>query len=129
VFEVEWDRIERVLFNVMKGIFYVSQKRPLPKDFILCVKDVQEVEEQIVGQAASFMVPWQSFGDSAFACRYVVSSKEPIEKMTCLIQLYQNRIFLGEAISPALLGLDGELFVPAQSGSPILVPKWSAERR
>ncbi len=74
------------------------------------------------------MVPWQSLGDSVFCCRYVVSSKEPIEKMTCLMQFYQNRLFLGEAITPELLGRNGNLFVPASEESPIVVPRWSAEQ-
>lgn len=127
-FEVDWGRIQRVLCNVMKGIFYVSQNRPLPQEFVTCVADVRSFDSEYVAKLVSFMVPWQSFGDSTFRCRYVVSSKKPVEKMTCLMQFYENRLFVGEAVSPALLGCDGELFVPARDGSAVVVPRWAAER-
>lgn len=127
-FEVDWTRLERVLANAMKGIFYVSQERPMPQHFRIFVSDVRHVNRDWVETVAKFMVPWQSFGDTAFCCRYVVSSREPIEKMTCLMQFYEHRLFVGEAIDPALLGKDGEVFVPASPDSPIVVPRWSAER-
>ncbi len=127
-FEVDRERVARVLLNVMKGIFYVSQREPMPQCFITAVWDARELPRDVVEQATSFMVPWQSFGDSAFACRYVVSSRKPIEKMTCLMQFYGNRIFLGEAVSQSLLGADGSLFIPARHNIEILVPRWAAER-
>lgn len=129
-FEVDSERVERVLCNVMKGIFYVAQKRPLPQDFILSVSDIRELDPEWVTKTVSFMVPWQSFGDgdSAFCCRYVVSSKKPVEKMTCLMQFYENRLFLGEAISPKLLGENGDLFVRVRDGASVVVPRWSDER-
>lgn len=127
-FDVDWQRMERVLCNIMKGIFYVSQKRPLPQEFVTCVADVRSLNPDWVSKVVSFMVPWQSFGDSTFCCRYVVTSKKPVEKMTCLMQFYENRLFLGEAVSPTLLGRDGKLFVPARGGSTVVVPRWAAER-
>jgi hypothetical protein len=127
-FEVDRERIARVLFNVMKGIFYVSQGTPMPQEFISSVWDVNDLPEHVVQHAAGFMVPWQSFGDSAFRCRYVVSSQRPIEKMTCLLQFYQNRIFLGEAVAPSLVGANKELFVNANTNTKILVPYWAGER-
>ncbi|MCL4204732.1 MAG: hypothetical protein KJ000_19790 [Pirellulaceae bacterium] len=127
-FEVEWERFERVLCNVIKGVFYVARKQPLPRDFIISVSDIRTLDPEWVTRTVSFMVPWQSFGDSAFCCRYVVSSKKPIEKITCLMQFYENRLFLGEAVSPKVFGDDGDVFVPVRDGASILVPRWTAER-
>ena len=127
-FEINHEQIARVLVNVMKGIFYLSQGQPMPQDFIPVVFDVRQLPPEAVLETSRFMVPWQGFGDTAFACRYVVSSKLPIQKMTCLMSFYGNRIFLGEVVSPLLLGKDGNLFVPARIGGEVLVPNWAADR-
>lgn len=127
-FEVDWPRIERVLCNVLKGVFYVTQQRPLPREFVISVSDVRVLNRDWVDKVISFMVPWQSFGDSAFGCRYVVSSRQPIEKITCLMQFYEKRLFLAEAITPELLGANGNLFVPANKESAIVIPRWSMDR-
>lgn len=127
-FEVEWDRIERVLCNVIKGVFYVSQHRPLPEHFLISVSDVHSVDPEWLTKTVDFMCPWQSFGDTVFCCRYVRSSKDPITKFTCLMQFYEHRLFIGEALDPQLVGQDGDLFVPAEPNSKILVPRWSANR-
>lgn len=127
VFEVDLERIERVLCNVVKGIFYVSQRKPLPSDFVLAAVDIREINRRAITDIAQLMVPWQSFGDSVFACRYVVSSREGLEKMSCLMQFYENRVFYGEALAPAYLERGESTFVPAKPGSPIVVPRWVAE--
>ena len=128
VFEVDWPRFERVLKNVLKGVFQVSQKCTLPQQFVVSVADVGSISAEWLTKTASFMCPWQSFGDTVFCCRYVRSSKEPIQKFTCLMQFYEHRLFLGEAIDPQILGEDGEMFVPSAPNSMVLVPRWTAER-
>ncbi len=128
VFEVDWPRIERVLRNVLKGVFQVSQKFPLPQHFLVTVGHVGLIDSEWLKGIESFMCPWQSFGDTVFCCRYVRSRKEPIQKFTCLMQFYEHRLFLGEAIDPRILGEDGEMFVPSAPNSMVLVPRWTAER-
>lgn len=101
-YAVDSDRIASVLHNVIKGIYYTTQGEPLPNEFVLEVVDLAIVDDTayraFVEKTVSFMVDWQSFGDDAFACRYVVSSKKPITKMNCLMQFYGNRLFFGQAL-------------------------------
>ena len=109
----------------MKGIFYVAQGRLLPQDFISAAVDAHSLRADVIAEVADFMVPWQSFGDSVFCCRYVISTRKPFGKMSCLMQFYEHRLFYGEAVSLAYTGSDGEVFVASRAGSPILVPRWT----
>lgn len=103
-YEVDSNKVTRVLWNVTKGIYYTTQGEPLPKDFVLEVVDLAIVDDEeykaYVESTVKHMVGWQSFGDDAFACRYVVSSQRPITKMNCLMQFYSNRLFFGQALHP-----------------------------
>jgi hypothetical protein len=103
-YEVDLNRIARVLHNVIKGIYYTTQGEPLPNNFVLEAVDLAIVDDTdyraFVQKTVSFMVGWQSFGDDAFACRYVISSKKPITKINCLMQFYGNRLFFGQALHP-----------------------------
>jgi hypothetical protein len=103
-YEVDSTRIARVLHNVIKGIYYTTQREPLSAEFVIEAVDLAIVDDakyrEFVEKTVSFMVDWQSFGDDAFACRYVVSSNKPITKMNCLMQFYNNRIFFGQALHP-----------------------------
>jgi hypothetical protein len=103
-YEVDSERISRVLCNVLKGIYYTTQGEPLPTDFVLETVDLAIVDDTeyraFVEKTTSFMCDWQSFGDDAFVCRYVVSSTRPITKMNCLMQFYGNRLFFGQALHP-----------------------------
>ncbi len=129
-FELDWERIKRVICNVMKGVFYVCTKQPMPQNFIFSVSDANLANNQWDINAAKMMVPWQSFGDSVFRCRYVVSQRNPIEKIACLMQFYEHRLFIGEAIAPEVIdNSNDDLFVPVAMGSSILVPRWCAEQK
>ena len=103
-YEVDSNRIARVLHNVIKGIYYTTQREPLPEGYVLEAVDLAIVDDKeysgFVQKTVSLMVDWQSFGDDAFACRYVVSSSKPITKMNCLMQFYGNRLFFGQALHP-----------------------------
>ena len=55
-----------------------------------------------------------------------VHFKDQARKFTCLMQFYEHRRFVGEAIAPELLGDGSELFVPASPNSSVLVPRWAA---
>lgn len=51
----------------------------MPQEFIYSVWEVNDLPEHVVQHAAGLIVPWQSFGDSVFRCRCVVSSQKPIK--------------------------------------------------
>ncbi len=137
-FQVDMQQIERVLCNVMKGIFYVSQGRPMPQGFIVTAKDANLVDQAWLTDVVGRMCPWQSFGDTVFCCRYVANRKkpgkdthensEPIAQMAFLMQFYEHRVFVGDAFDPEFFVKDGDPFVAANAKSSILVTRWSAER-
>jgi hypothetical protein len=102
VFDVDTQRIERVLFKIMKGIFYIARKVPMPQEFVSTVCDTEFVNGRPYAQICNSMVDWQSFGSNAFMCRYVVFENPPVF-FACLIKIYQNRLFYGEAVVPELL--------------------------
>lgn len=127
-FEVDVSRITRVLFNVMKGIFYVTQKVPMPQNFEPEVYDTNLLDPAPFRRTVEAMVDWQSFGDDAFQCRYVLFGK-PAHGMACLMRFYNHREFYGVALSPQLVEEERnrDVFVPSRPDSPILVPRHIAE--
>ncbi len=103
VFDVDWTRMERVLQNVVKGIYYTAVKAPLPAECLIRVIDVTGKElPKDVATLIEQMVGPQSFGDDVFVCRYVTISTSPFQRITCLMQFYRNRIFFGEAMTKEL---------------------------
>jgi hypothetical protein len=76
IYEIDWPRMQRVLFNVMAGIYYTVEKKPMPPGFILDVADVQDVQLASYERMISSMVDWQGFGDDAFLCRYSFLRRE-----------------------------------------------------
>lgn len=101
-FEVEWSRIERVLFNIMKGIFFKVKKKPMPADFHLWVNDASTLPREIVEHNIKVMVPWQTVsGDpDVFQCRYAFQEvNEKVTEAHFFIQLFKKHYFLGGAYS------------------------------
>lgn len=126
-FEVDWARIDRVLLNVMKGIFFVVDKRPMPNDFLSCVQDVRNMNLRPYEHLISDMVPWQTFGDDCFMCRYRFVRRPDTVRMNCLMQFYRSRCFFGETISPRFSKhLAEKMFVTSKTSSEVLVPNWIA---
>jgi|GEM_PF-6697640 len=126
-FEVDWTRIRRVLFNVMKGIFQTIEKRPMPEDFMWGVQDVRFLEMAPYDKTIQDMVPWQSFGDDAFLCRYRFMRRPETVGLDCLMQFYRNRVFFGQAVSPTYIESRFG-FVPFNTMSTILVPSFAADK-
>lgn len=129
-FEIDWPRMQRVLFNVMKGIFYQVEKTPMPQDFELEVYDTETLDFSPYKRTVDSMVDWQSFGDDAFLCRYTFVRRPPTQAMACLMQFYRNRMFYGAAMSPQFIEeqMKRKLFTVSRPGSSILVPAWATER-
>lgn len=91
-FRCNWPRLERVLRNVMKGIYYTVKNEPLPQgnEYLINVP----YDNDFVRAAIEHMVPWQSFGDTVFMCRYGFNSKQP-GAVGCLMRFYEHRLFFG----------------------------------
>lgn len=101
-FEVDWPRVERVIKNVAKGVYFETNRIPMPDDFLIEVITIGT--EQLAAEVKPMidqMVPWQGFGDDVFLCRYINSPNR--RRMNCLMQFYRHRFFYVEAISKALL--------------------------
>jgi hypothetical protein len=125
-YSVDLARIERVLSNVIRGVFYLLVETPMPADFQFWIQDVQAMDIKPYERVISDMVPWQSFGDNVFQCRYrVLRRPEPVG-IDCLMAFYQNRYFFGQAVSPdyAQHWID-RLFIPSSANSNIVVPYWA----
>lgn len=128
-FEVDWKRIETVLFNVMKGIFFTVKKSPMPADYHHWIQDIRLLHQAPLERVISDMTPWQSFGDDAFACRYRFLHRPDVVGMDCLLQFYRNRCFFGQAVSPEYARNHmAHMFIPDNAESQILVPYWVADQ-
>ncbi len=99
VFDVDWPRINRVLHNVIKGIYYTAVDEPLPQDCVFGVIPVTDDKTlEYCRPLIDCMVDWQSFRDDVFRCRYVTSTSD--QRINCLMQFYRKRLFFGEALPP-----------------------------
>jgi hypothetical protein len=98
-FQVDWDRMKRVIKNVMRGIHYTTQQRPLPLTWKLGVLREEEIDHEGLQGLFGKMVPnWENFGDDVFGCRYFFADTS----MAALMQFYRRRTFFGWAWSPEL---------------------------
>ncbi len=126
--EVEWSRIERVLFNMIKGIYYKVSMQPMPTNFHLLVLDASVLPSEVVHHDVEQMVHWQSIkGDpEVFRCRYKIQRNNT--EAIFLINLFNYFYFWGEALSPEALKKyqNKELFKPSSPKSKILVPYYLA---
>lgn len=96
-FEVDGERLNRVLHNVMKGIFCSIRKVPMPQDFIFGIYADKNFIIKNFKPVIDAMPPnWSSFGDDVFTCRYVFDEKKRAS-MACLMRFYMNRVFFGFA--------------------------------
>jgi hypothetical protein len=92
-----WDRIETVLKNVMKGIFFTLMKHPMPQEMELSIGHIRDEHDLIqVNQVVNAMCPWTGFGDDVFGCRAVFHSQD--KYMFCLMQFYRSERFYGRGV-------------------------------
>src|SRR4029079_12578503 len=83
-FECDWPRMERVLHNVMRGIFYTVNGRPVSQDMKFRVVHVDSAEVLETAQPLiETMGSWTGFGDDAFVCRYVFNDGPGGDYMSC----------------------------------------------
>lgn len=95
-FEIDWPKMERALWNVMRGIYCSIKKEPMPNDVIHKIVLAQQSNVLMYKPIIDMMVPWQCFGDDVFACRYVFPPTYP-GSMTCLMMFYKTRVFIGHS--------------------------------
>ncbi|MBL4885031.1 MAG: hypothetical protein JKY95_10925 [Planctomycetaceae bacterium] len=125
--KLEWPRIKRVLFNIMRGIYYKVSMQPMPADFHLCIMDASTLPREIVEHNMKAMVLWQTVsGDpDVFQCCYALQEvNEKVTEAHFLINLFENYSFLGSAHSEESLVKyqRRDLFKPSSSNSKVLVP-------
>lgn len=101
-FEVDPMRMERVLKNIVRGVFYVHRGYPLPPDVPL---KVNPGDEHILSMAAPLidkMPPkWRHFGDDVFACRYLIDARFKTF-IACLMVFYRRISYFGLSMPPEL---------------------------
>ncbi|SRR6266849_892894 len=90
-FAFEYQRIYRVMKNVVKGLFYFLQGRPLLSTTYIGVYDHPNDPHPQTESLVSKMSPWYGFGDTVFGWRHVFC--ENMEQMACLMCFYQSKLF------------------------------------
>ncbi|MCE9530025.1 MAG: hypothetical protein K8T89_02630 [Planctomycetes bacterium] len=97
MFDWDWKRAETVLHNVMKGIFYAMNERPMPHEMQLDVGEVRDDADLVSLQKyVDAMCPWVGFGDDVFGARFVFHSAD--KYMYCLMQFYRSVTFFGSGL-------------------------------
>ncbi len=61
-FRVDWERMKRVILNVMRGIYCTTQVKPLPLTWKIGILRDEEIDHASLQELFSRMVPeWQNF--------------------------------------------------------------------
>jgi hypothetical protein len=108
VFDVDWSRVETVLENVVKGVFYKLKGRPAPCECPIRVCRAEAAaNEPFFNALVEKMVPWQGFGDDVFACRYVTDDRHQ-DALACLLMFYRFSVFFGMTMPASLRTEPGE---------------------
>lgn len=95
-FTIDLRRIERVLQNVVKGMFYSLTEKRLGDDRSILVWGVGEILDENTRYFVDRMVGWQSFGDDVFMCRYGFA--EGMKDIACLMRFYRCRTFFAASL-------------------------------
>lgn len=90
-FTIDLGRIDRVLKNVVKGLFYVITNERLGEDREIGIWDVGDTLNANTRWFVDRMVSWQSFGDDVFMCRYGFNQGR--DDIYCLMRFYQAKTF------------------------------------
>jgi len=90
-FPINFLKIDRVLHNVVKGLFYTTTGMPLGQDRDIRVYREEESRTETVNFFQSKMGHWYDFGDMVFTWRQVFT--EGMEDMACVMQFYRRKMF------------------------------------
>jgi len=95
-FEVDESKLRIVLLNVIKGIYYATQERPLPQEWLYLILSGDALTQAQVKPWVDNLSPWCDFGDDVFRCRYTFEKRGGI---FAVMQFYRHRGFIGWAVS------------------------------
>ena len=90
-FGFEYQRINRVIKNVVKGLFYFLQGRPILSTTEISAYSHPNEPHPQTEWFINKMSPWYGFGDTVFGWRYVFCENR--EQMACLMCFYQSKLF------------------------------------
>jgi hypothetical protein len=90
-FTIDTARIERVLQNVVKGLFYAVMGKPLAQGRVIRIDSVGDLMDENTRFFVGRMGPVLHFGDDVFACRYTYP--EDKEDIACLMAFYRHKMY------------------------------------
>jgi hypothetical protein len=90
---VDMERIERVLQNITRGVWFQRNKCPLPQNIRVHAGPVNGTTWPAYQPLIKLMTGWSGFGDDVFAFQAAVDQERP-ERIAILMQFYRNQIFL-----------------------------------
>lgn len=98
-FTVDWDRIQRVLANVTKGIYLTSKRIPIPSDFKIHIRFADDRFFFAWKAYLDCLGDWKTFGDDVFATRWSFFQDDP-RAMACVMQFYNRFQFFSLTVPP-----------------------------
>jgi hypothetical protein len=90
-FPIDFQKINRLLQNVVKGLFYTRTGKPLGQDRNILVSRNEDSRTETVEYFQSRMDNWYDFGDEVFTWRDCFS--EGLKDMACILQFYRRKLF------------------------------------
>jgi len=115
-FPIDYARIDWVLQNVVKGLFYTMTGTPLAQDRDILVYDEEGSRTEAVDFFQSKMSNWYDFGDQVFSWRHVFM--EGLEDMACIMQFYRKTMFFAVTQQKQQRGGDQNLVLDPGRGNP-----------
>lgn len=95
--DVDWPRVETVLKNVMKGVFFWGMEHPMPQNMELEIGHIRgDTDMEYLKPAVDKLCEWNGFGDDVFLARYIFHSQD--KYMHCLMQFYRSETFYGQGV-------------------------------
>ena len=95
-FRVNFNRIDRVLGNMARGIFYTMIGRPLRTTTIIDILEVTWPCDKKVKHFIDSLGEWVGFGDDVFACKYTMYTPD-FDRMDFALAFYRKKFYIGEA--------------------------------
>lgn len=95
-FPIDMKRMERVLGNVVKGIYYTLIGKPLPQTTKI-VTEIFEGERDLTKSMNEMLGEWTGFGDDVFTCRFAFC--DDLDDMVCLLSFYRRKFYFCHTVS------------------------------
>jgi hypothetical protein len=95
-FTIDAERMNRVVRNIVKGIYYVYQGNPMNPTTLISANRVAGEDDPLVIYKDN-MLPWQDFGDDVFQYRFGLYDEE---KIVVLMRFYGYRCYFSMSVPP-----------------------------